>query len=331
MTPVHDNDDYYNHDDHDDNHDPHNAVLERKSQRKQEARLQKMVEDLQAEIRQLKAVAQIGTTGTTTQTAAPTTGPLGPQHAPWTKENDRWLRERTHTPVYTNIATPPTPPMQDLTPKDFEMIRNSDGLNLAQVPKRIIIVGRVVDNSGDSPSSFGTPDGAREIGTLCQVGGNGPLGGDHNEDPDDEDENRIMDRGRNDMYHREFMLVSPSKILVPAFSGTNLITKPYMPFNKVVKKLVKAQGHRGLQLFAILEDVEKYGDKLSDNNKLTALVAVCPKDYEYNAAIQIALQTYTTDIAEGMIKYGVHNGLDAWRKLYNHYVPLAEDFQQIFI
>ena len=38
------------------------------------------------------------------------------------------------------------------------------------------------------------------------------------------------------------------------------------------------------------------------------------------------METYTSDIAEGMIKYGVYNGFDAWRRLYNHYVPLAEDF-----
>ena len=31
------------------------------------------------------------------------------------------------------------------------------------------------------------------------------------------------------------------------------------------------------------------------------------------------------------MRYGVHNGFDAWRRLFNHYVPLAGDLQQIFI
>ena len=32
-----------------------------------------------------------------------------------------------------------------------------------------------------------------------------------------------------------------------------------------------------------------------------------------------------------MVEYGVDNGFDAWRRLYNHYLPLAEDLQQILI
>lgn len=32
-----------------------------------------------------------------------------------------------------------------------------------------------------------------------------------------------------------------------------------------------------------------------------------------------------------MVEYGVHNGFDAWRRLCNHYLPLAEDLQQILI
>ena len=57
----------------------------------------------------------------------------------------------------------------------------------------------------------------------------------------------------------------------------------------------------------------------------------CPRAVEYQVAIQNVLENYTTDIADGMIRYGVHSGFDAWRKLYHHYVPLAEDLQQILI
>ena len=32
-----------------------------------------------------------------------------------------------------------------------------------------------------------------------------------------------------------------------------------------------------------------------------------------------------------MVEYGVDNGFDAWRRLYNHDLPLAEDLQQILI
>ena len=77
--------------------------------------------------------------------------------------------------------------------------------------------------------------------------------------------------------------------------------------------------------------MEKYGALPYDNSKLEALANLCPKAYEYNIAIQNVLENYTTDIAEGMVRYGVHNGFDAWRRLFHHYVPLADDLQQIFI
>ena len=62
-----------------------------------------------------------------------------------------------------------------------------------------------------------------------------------------------------------------------------------------------------------------------------ALPDQCPRACEYNDAIQIVLETCTTDVAESVVLYGVHNGFDAWRKLCNHHVPLAEDLQQISI
>ena len=32
-----------------------------------------------------------------------------------------------------------------------------------------------------------------------------------------------------------------------------------------------------------------------------------------------------------MVEYGIENGFDAWRRLYHHYLPLAEDLQQILV
>ena len=115
------------------------------------------------------------------------------------------------------------------------------------------------------------------------------------------------------------------------FSGVNLNTKPYMPFNKAVRKLIKAQGPKGVVLLTILDEVEKYGDEPFDNDRLLALIEQYPKATEYNLAIQNVLENYTTDIAEGMIRYGVYNGFDAWRRLFHHYVPMADDLQQILI
>ena len=110
-----------------------------------------------------------------------------------------------------------------------------------------------------------------------------------------------------------------------------MVTRPYMLFNKAVKTFLKAQWPRGIQLLTIFERVETYGDKPHDNTTRAALAAHCSRAYEYQVAIHNVLEAYTIDIVEGMVRYGVHNGLDAWRTLYHHYVPLAEDLQQILI
>ena len=81
----------------------------------------------------------------------------------------------------------------------------------------------------------------------------------------------------------------------------------------------------------ILDHVEKYGAKPFTNAKLDALVEPYPRAAEYNVAILNVLENYTADIAEGMVRYGVHNGFDAWRRLYHHYIPLSQDLQQILI
>ena len=121
------------------------------------------------------------------------------------------------------------------------------------------------------------------------MGGNGGHGGGYDRDIDDEDENHGNGRQNKGGYNREFTSVSPNKVVVPYFSGTNLINKPYLPFNKVVRKLIKAQGPSGALLLSILDDVEKYGVELYDNDRLQALMLQCPKAQEYNIAIQTVL------------------------------------------
>ena len=56
-----------------------------------------------------------------------------------------------------------------------------------------------------------------------------------------------------------------------------------------------------------------------------------PKIYEYDRAIKAALLNWTSGIVNNMIKFNVEGAFDAWRELYNRYIPLAEDMQNIFI
>ena len=41
------------------------------------------------------------------------------------------------------------------------------------------------------------------------------------------------------------------------------------------------------------------------------------------------LLNYTVSIAKGVVEHGVDNGFDAWRRLHDHRIPLAEDLRKI--
>ena len=61
------------------------------------------------------------------------------------------------------------------------------------------------------------------------------------------------------------------------------------------------------------------------------MVIKYPKAAQFDAAIKSTLLNWTTGVVNNQVRYGVCNGFDAWRKLYNRYVPLADDLQNIFI
>lgn len=50
-----------------------------------------------------------------------------------------------------------------------------------------------------------------------------------------------------------------------------------------------------------------------------------PKAEEFNRAVDAALLNWISGIAKGLVQHNVANGLDAWRKLYHRYIPLASD------
>ena len=237
--------------------------------------------------------------------------------------------------VMANVATPFTPtknyPLQTLV--DFKAIKYGEPFNNNTTIKRNIVVGSIYDNPR-SPSDGGTPYSPAATGAIYQLGGGAPPGGGDGGGEDDggvnEDDNN-MDGGGYGRDYNEFTLVSFDEVVIPVFSSINLQSKPYMPFNKVVRKLIKAQGPKGVLVLIIPDDVEIYGAETDDNEKLERLVAQVPRAREYNIAIQNVLENYITDIAEGLINYGVQNGFDVWRRLFHHYVPLAEDFQQLLI
>ena len=163
---------------------------------------------------------------------------------------------------------------------------------------------------------------------IAQLGGNG--GGGSDGDPNEGD-GIYQGRGGRDDRGKEFSLVNPRNINIPMFTGKSLNINPYLPFNNAIRRLILAQGADGDVLLTILDKVEKMGGATFTNEVLAELTTKYPKAGEWNRAIQAALLNWTNGIAKGLVQHNVHNGFDAWRKLYNRYIPLASDLQDLLI
>ena len=181
---------------------------------------------------------------------------------------------------------------------------------------------------GDSPGEGDDKD-LHNLG----YGGSGNNSGGHGSPPDGNEEPvtasaNTNNYGRDD---KEFQLVNARIITITPFSGRNLPANPHLPFNNALRRLILLQGKDGEQLLDILDEVEQCGGDKFTKQDLQELSIRCPKIYQYDRAIKLALLNYIIGMAHGRVKYGVECGLDAWRKLYHRYVPLAEDLQNILI
>ena len=149
------------------------------------------------------------------------------------------------TPMVKNIATPTSDPNPlcrvDNLKSAFANARNNAVHDNIKEQPPTIQVG-VIHNDRRSPNSEGSPYGVREMGALCQLGGGGYPGGDPEDGPDDG--GNYQDRDRNNTYNNEFTLVSQIEIVVPTLSGAQLNSRPYLPFNKAIKKLIKTGGKK---------------------------------------------------------------------------------------
>lgn len=105
-----------------------------------------------------------------------------------------------------------------------------------------------------------------------------------------------------------------------------------MPFNNAIRRLIiLSQGSDGKVLLRLLDRIEAFGSIKFINESLHKMVVNDLKVAEFDTVITVALLNWTTGVANSQIKYGVCNGLDAWRKVYIRYVPLADDLQNILI
>lgn len=129
----------------------------------------------------------------------------------------------------------------------------------------------------------------------------------------------------------EFTLANPRNITIVFLFGRNLNTNPYLPFNKAIRRLILSQGSDGDVLLRILDKMEVLGATNYDNIQLQTVITKYPKAAGFDSATKSASLNWTTGIANNLVSYGVHNGSDAWRTLYNRYIPLVEELQHILI
>ena len=144
---------------------------------------------------------------------------------------------------------------------------------------------------------------------------------------EEEDTRRRVRAGGSD--GKEFQFVNPRNITILTFIGKNSHSNPYLMFNNQIRKFISTMGQDGDELAIILDEIEKRGNTKVDKSKLNELAEEFPKIHEYDRAIEAALLNWTSGVANGLIKHGVEGGLDAWRKLYHKYMPLADDLHNI--
>ena len=221
-----------------------------------------------------------------------------------------------------------------------EAVRGNKEIQECDKSQRISKTSYNSPDSGGSSGRRGQGNGTPEILNLGPGKPNGPPDDDDDDDEpgnpgtpdyDNYNNNDRTGNGGEDRRSREFQLVNPRNINIAQFIGKQFNTNPYMPFNNGIRNFIMTQGQDGEELLEILNHVETYGGEKFTNKYLHNLSKQKPKAYEYSRAIMAALMNWTGGIAKGLIKHGVDNGLDAWRKLYHKYVPLAEDLHNILI
>ena len=239
------------------------------------------------------------------------------------------------TPMVKSIFTPITPVKDEYADViDFNEINNAKDTD-----NKTTITAGVIRRPRQSPSTDSSSDYGNRGGTtpgLYRVEkGGGDQGGDGDDDPSDgncSNGNGTTGRNFNNGSRKtDFILVKSSNITITTFSGSNLSSNPYLPFYKAIKRLIYNQGEGGELLLELLTEVEKSGADQFTNANYKELIRQCPKATEFNRALMSVLLNYTTGIAKGLVEYGAENGFDAWRRLYHHYLPLAEDLQQLLI
>ena len=225
-------------------------------------------------------------------------------------------------PIRQDISTPPSP-RRDITKTRVPIIM------AGIICKRQLITPNTITSSDSSDINSSTK------GLFRVIGGNG--GGGDGDDGDLNGNGIIGDDNAGEHNYGyntrrgEFILVKASNITATTFTGSNRIANPYLQFYKSMRRLIHSQDEDGEMLLKLLDEIENKWFTVFIHEQVKDEIGQCPIVAQFNRAILTALLNYTAGIVRGMIEYGIENGLDAWRKLYHRYMPLADDLQQLLI
>ena len=81
----------------------------------------------------------------------------------------------------------------------------------------------------------------------------------------------------------------------------------------------------------MLTAAERQGDEPIDDKLLHNAAVKAPKVWEFNRVAHGALKNWIVGDAKKLVTYGVRGGSDAWRRLYNEYLPMDQTQQDIIL
>ena len=210
-----------------------------------------------------------------------------------------------YTPMVKSIATPPTPT------KDCHIgeINFNEVLKAIDTNEITIITAGIIRRPQQSPDTGAFSEcgnGIESAPGIYNIGnGGGGHGGSDGDGPGDDDyidRNGVIGTGYNNGNRKtDFAMVKSSNITITAFSGSSLPSNPYLPFYKVVKRLIYNQGEDGELVLDILVQVEKCGAAIFTKAQYKELVRQCPKATAFIRPSMPVLLNYTIGIAKGLV------------------------------
>ena len=105
----------------------------------------------------------------------------------------------------------------------------------------------------------------------------------------------------------------------------------YIEWARDAKDYIKNRGRSGRLLVSVMKFAEGLGDTPVTDATLAKLCIDDDTVKQVEHGLYMFMKNFTAGHAKEVIQHGVHNGIDAWRKLYKDQLPLADDKRNILM